>query len=99
MCSPLAHYVAQPAGSPFCAAGQPAENLCFSFGNTALQPARPGGLPFSVIRFFNVMAKITKCLKYGNFHIHRCLKFFGGSIFFAKINMDLPKNHVFTLKE
>ena len=29
---------------------QPAENSCFSFGNTALQPARPAGPPFSVIR-------------------------------------------------
>jgi len=24
-----------------------------------------------------VMAKITKCFDYGNFHIHRCLKLFG----------------------
>jgi len=29
---------------------QPAENSCFSIGNTALQPARPAGPPFSVIR-------------------------------------------------
>jgi len=28
---------------------QPAENSCFSIGNTALQPARPAGPPFSVI--------------------------------------------------
>jgi len=28
---------------------QPAENLCFSIGNTALQPARPARPPFSVI--------------------------------------------------
>jgi len=41
MCSPLAHHVVQPAGPPFCAARQPAENSCFSFGNSALQPARP----------------------------------------------------------
>jgi len=41
MCSPLARPVVQPAGPPFCAARQPAENSCFSFGNTALQPARP----------------------------------------------------------
>jgi len=33
----------------FCAARQPAENSRFSIGNTALQPARPAGLPVSVI--------------------------------------------------
>ena len=33
--------VVQSAGPPFCAARQPTENSCFSFGNTALQPARP----------------------------------------------------------
>ena len=27
--------------------------------------------------FKKVMAKITKCFNYGNFHIHRCLKLFG----------------------
>jgi len=37
MCSPLARPVVQPAGSPFCAACQPLENSCFSFGNTALR--------------------------------------------------------------
>jgi len=41
MYSPLAHPVVQPAGPSFCAARQPAENSCFLFGNTALQPARP----------------------------------------------------------
>jgi len=40
----------QPAGPPFCAARQSAENSCFSIGNMALQPARPAGPPFSVIR-------------------------------------------------
>jgi len=49
MCSPLARPVVKPAGPPFCAGRQPAENSCFSFGNTALQPARPAGPPFSVI--------------------------------------------------
>ena len=29
---------------------QPAKNSCFSIGNTALQPARPAGSPFSVIQ-------------------------------------------------
>ena len=28
---------------------QPAEDSCFLIGNTALQPARPAGPPFSVI--------------------------------------------------
>jgi len=37
ICSPLAHPVVQPAGPPFCAARQSAENSCFSFGNTALR--------------------------------------------------------------
>jgi len=41
MCSPLAHPVVHPAGPPFCAARQPAENSCFSFGNKALQPTQP----------------------------------------------------------
>jgi len=50
MCSPLAHPLVQPAGPPCCAARQPAENSCFSFGNTALQPARPAGPTFSVIQ-------------------------------------------------
>ena len=36
MRSPLARPVVQPAGPPFCAARQPAENSCFLFGNTAL---------------------------------------------------------------
>jgi len=31
---------------------QPAENSCFSIGNTPLQPARPAGSPFSVIPKF-----------------------------------------------
>jgi len=31
-------------------ARQWAENSCFSFGNTALQPARPTGPPFTVIQ-------------------------------------------------
>jgi len=38
MCSPLARSLVQPADPPFCAVGQPPENSCFSFGNTALQP-------------------------------------------------------------
>jgi len=46
ICSPLARPVVQPAGPPFCAARQSAENSCFSFGNMALQPASP---PFTVI--------------------------------------------------
>jgi len=41
MCSSLARPVLQPAGPAFCAACQPVENSCYSFGNTALQPARP----------------------------------------------------------
>ena len=39
--------IVQPAGPPFCAARQTAENSCFSFGNTALQRARPAGPSFS----------------------------------------------------
>jgi len=39
LCSPLACRVVQPAGPPFCAAHQSAENSWLSFGNTALQPA------------------------------------------------------------
>jgi len=49
MCSPLARPVVQLAGLPFCAARQPVENSCFSFGITASQSARPAGAPFSVI--------------------------------------------------
>ena len=49
MCSPLARLVVQPGAPPFCAARQPAEKSGFSFGNTALQPARPASPPFSVI--------------------------------------------------
>jgi len=41
MCSPPACLNVQPTGSPFCAARQPMENSCFSFGNTALQTAQP----------------------------------------------------------
>jgi len=41
MCRPPARLNVQPTGPPFCAAHQPVENSCFSFGNTALQPARP----------------------------------------------------------
>jgi len=48
MCNPPASPVVQSAG-PLCAAHQPADNSCFSFGNTALQPAHPAGPPFSVI--------------------------------------------------
>jgi len=40
MCSPLARPVVQPASPPFCAARQPTENWCFSFGNTT----RPSSL-------------------------------------------------------
>ena len=65
-CGPPARPLVHPVGSLSCAdrpnvqlAGppvlarflvQPAENSCFSIGNTALQPARPAGPPFSVIR-------------------------------------------------
>jgi len=49
MYSPLACLIVQPAGPPFCAARQPAENSRFSFGNTALQPAQTVDPPFSVI--------------------------------------------------
>jgi len=53
---------------PFCAprrpallsSVQPAENSRFSFGNTALQPARPAGPPISVIRFGLVACAIRK---------------------------------------
>jgi len=48
MWNPPASPVVQPAGPLFSAARQPADNSCFSFGNTALQPAGP---PFSVIQF------------------------------------------------
>jgi len=33
---------------------------------------------------FKVMAKITKCFNYGNFHIHRCLKLFGKQYAFCQ---------------
>jgi len=36
-----------------CAARQPAENLCFSFGNTAFQSARPASPSFRVIQIFS----------------------------------------------
>jgi len=65
-CGPPARSFVQPVGSLSCAgrpnvqlAGplvlarplvQPAKNSCFSIGNTALQPARPAGSPFSVIQ-------------------------------------------------
>jgi len=39
MCSSQTRSVVQPAGPPFFTARQPMENSCFSFGNTALQPA------------------------------------------------------------
>jgi len=48
----------QPAIPPFCAARQPMENSCFSFGNTALQPARPAGPPFSVVLFWTVFMSL-----------------------------------------
>jgi len=38
---PTGQSCVHPAGPLFCAARQPADNSCFSFGNTALQPARP----------------------------------------------------------
>jgi len=44
MCNPPASPVVQTAGPLFCAARQPVDNSCFSFGNTALQPARPPAL-------------------------------------------------------
>jgi len=40
--------------------------------------------------FDNVMAKITKCFNYGNFHIHRCLKLFGKQYIFCRKNVVLP---------
>jgi len=46
MCRTLACPVVQPASPPFCAARQPVENSCVSFGNMALQPTGP---LFSVI--------------------------------------------------
>jgi len=39
MYSPLARPVVQLAVPPFCAACQPTENSCFSFGKTACQPS------------------------------------------------------------
>jgi len=33
--------------------------------------------------FEKVMAKITKCFNYGNFHIHRSLKLLGRQYIFA----------------
>jgi len=69
MCSPLARPVVQPASPPFCAARQPAENSCFSFGNTALPPARPAVRLVSSIQYlFN-----TKFMK---FHVIICFSFY-----------------------
>ena len=65
MCSPLAHPAVQPTGPPFCAVRQSAENSCFSFGNTALQSARPAGPPFSVILMF---VQISECQA----PLHKC---------------------------
>ena len=50
MCSPLAHPVVQPAGPLFCAARQPADISCFSFGNTALRLVLSvAGLPITYL--------------------------------------------------
>ena len=46
MCSPPVPVNVQPTGQ---SCSDPADNSCFSFGNTALQPARPAGPPFRVI--------------------------------------------------
>jgi len=49
----------QPANRIVINSGrQPAENSCFSFGNTALQPARPAGPPFSVIPLVDEMSRV-----------------------------------------
>jgi len=49
--------------------------------------------------FEKVMAKITKCFNYGNFHVHRCLKLLGRQYIFCQKNVVLPKKQVFTLKQ
>jgi len=48
----------------------------------------------------NVMAKITKCFNYGNFHIHRCLKLFGRQYIFGRQykKCDFAKEAIFYLK-
>ena len=45
----------QPARPPFCAARPKVHD--FSFGNTALQPARPAGPPISVIRWHETTSR------------------------------------------
>ena len=64
-CSPPAH------PSIFCAACQPAESSRFSFGNTTFQPARPAGLPISVIpasdcggKIDTTFRKTDKCFRF-----------------------------------
>jgi len=63
----------QPAGRPsvFSTARQPVESSRFSFGNTALQPARLAGPPISVIltrveqkshtKEYNAITSIKQC--------------------------------------
>ena len=62
--SPPHRLFVQPIGPPFwlvfCAARQPADSSRFSFGNMALQPARPAGPPISVIR--NPLTKLYALL-------------------------------------
>ena len=62
--SPSHRLFVQPIGPPFwlvfCAARQPADSSRFSFGNMALQPARPAGPPISVIR--NPLTKLYALL-------------------------------------
>ena len=57
MCSPLARSAVQPAGPPFCAACQPTENSCFSFGNA---PSSPPGLPALRLVLSIMIAYINK---------------------------------------
>jgi len=49
--------------------------------------------------FEKVMAEITICFNYGNFHIHRCLKLVERQYIFCRKNVILPKKQVFALKQ
>jgi len=48
--------------------------------------------------FKKAMAKITKRLNYGNFHIHRYFKLFGRQYIFCQRNKFLPWNSNFCCK-
>ena len=61
---------------------QPAENSCFSFGNTALQPTRPVGPPFSVIQFQWEIV-FTIAFVFTIFSVFLCLSFAPFCYFFC----------------